>query len=33
MAVSKGCYAKMATPVVGHYEWNSVFAKYGATSA
>ena len=33
MAVSKGCSAKVSTPVVGHYDWDSVFAKYGAASA
>ncbi|MDA4114968.1 MAG: hypothetical protein OK442_00260 [Thaumarchaeota archaeon] len=33
MAVSKGCSAKVVAPVVGHYDWDSVFAKYGATSA
>jgi hypothetical protein len=32
-SVSKGCSAEATNPVVGHYDWDSVLAKYGVVPA
>jgi hypothetical protein len=32
-SVSKGCSAEAKSPTVGHYDWDSVLAKYGAVPA